>query len=30
LGFEPIGRRNDYYRLPDGSKLDAITFGVSI
>lgn len=26
LGFEPIGRRADYYRATDGAKLDAITF----
>jgi ribosomal-protein-alanine N-acetyltransferase len=26
-GFEPIGRRRDYYRLLDGSRIDAITFG---
>lgn len=26
FGFEPIGRRNDYYHARDGSKLDAITF----
>ena len=25
-GFEPIGRRRNYYRLPDGSRIDAITF----
>ncbi|GGD95199.1 ribosomal-protein-alanine acetyltransferase [Tsuneonella deserti] len=25
-GFEPIGRRKDYYRLPSGKRLDAITF----
>ena len=25
-GFEPIGRRKDYYRLPDGNRIDAITF----
>lgn len=25
-GFEPIGRRNAYYRTLDGSSLDAITF----
>lgn len=25
-GFTPIGRRKDYYRLPDGTKIDAITF----
>ena len=26
MGFEPIGRRKEYYRAPDGQKLDAITF----
>lgn len=26
LGFEPIGRRKAYYRLPSGQFLDAITF----
>lgn len=25
-GFQPIGRRRDYYRLIDGSRIDAITF----
>lgn len=25
-GFEPIGRRRDYYRTLDGTHLDAITF----
>lgn len=29
-GFEPIGRRKAYYRLADGSRLDAITFGRKI
>lgn len=29
-GFEPIGRRPNYYRLADGSRVDAITFGRSI
>ena len=29
-GFETIGKRKDYYRLSDGSRLDAITFGMSI
>jgi len=29
-GFEPIGRRKDYYRLADGNRLDAITFGMSL
>lgn len=26
-GFAPIGRRRDYYRGPDGHRIDAITFG---
>lgn len=26
-GFTPIGRRKSYYLLPDGSRLDAVTFG---
>lgn len=26
MGFEPIGRRKAYYRLPSGHFLDAITF----
>lgn len=26
LGFDPIGRRKDYYLLSDGSRMDAITF----
>lgn len=30
LGFEQIGHRPDYYRLSDGSRIDAITFGKSI
>ncbi|WP_120715924.1 GNAT family N-acetyltransferase [Tsuneonella amylolytica] len=29
-GFEPIGRRPAYYRKPDGSRIDAITFGYTI
>lgn len=29
-GFEPIGRRKGYYRLSDGSCLDAITMGKSL
>lgn len=29
-GFEPIGERPNYYRLADGSRVDAITFGCSI
>ena len=30
LGFEQIGLRPNYYRLSDGSRIDAITFGKSI
>ena len=30
FGFEPIGRRRDYYRLADGNRLDAITFGITV
>lgn len=30
LGFAPIGRRPQYYKLPDGQRIDAITFGLSI
>jgi len=30
LGFEPIGRRPNYYRFADGSRADAITFGRTI
>jgi ribosomal-protein-alanine N-acetyltransferase len=30
VGFEPIGRRKDYYRLADGTKLDAITFACPV
>ena len=29
-GFEPIGRRKDYYRTPDGGRIDAITFAKSL
>lgn len=29
-GFEPIGTRRDYYRLANGERVDAITFGRSI
>lgn len=27
VGFTPIGRRSNYYRLANGSRADAITFG---
>lgn len=30
LGFEQIGRRPDYYRLADGARIDAITFGKTV
>ena len=30
MGFVPIGRRKDYYRLPDGSRIDAITFACEL
>ncbi|WFL76572.1 GNAT family N-acetyltransferase [Altererythrobacter arenosus] len=30
FGFEPIGRRPNYYLLADGNRMDAITFGLSI
>ena len=30
IGFSPIGRRTDYYRLPTGARLDAITFACAI
>lgn len=29
-GFEPIGMRRDYYRLANGERVDAITFGRTI
>lgn len=29
MGFEPIGRRANYYRNENGEQLDAITFGLS-
>jgi len=30
VGFEPIGLRRGYYRLPDGRKIDAITFACAL
>lgn len=30
LGFEPIGERPNYYRMTNGERVDAITFGCSI
>jgi ribosomal-protein-alanine N-acetyltransferase len=29
-GFTPVGRRRDYYRLPDGRSIDAITFACTV
>lgn len=29
-GFGPIGRRKDYYRTTDGTKIDAVTFGKTL
>ena len=30
FGFQAIGRRKDYYRAADGTKLDAITFAYAL
>lgn len=30
LGFEPIGERPNYYRMANGERIDAITFGRSL
>lgn len=30
FGFEPIGERKNYYRMANGERIDAITFGRSI
>lgn len=30
FGFYPIGERKDYYRLPNGERIDAITFACDI
>ena len=30
LGFEPVGRRPNYYRLADGTRLDAVTFALQL
>lgn len=30
VGFAPIGERRNYYRLANGERVDAITFGVTI
>ncbi|GAA4643378.1 ribosomal protein S18-alanine N-acetyltransferase [Pontixanthobacter gangjinensis] len=30
FGFQPIGRRKDYYRASNGERIDAITYGKSL
>ena len=30
VGFKPIGRRREYYRLSDGSAIDAITYACAV
>lgn len=30
VGFEPIGKRTNYYKMADGTRIDAITFGRTI
>ncbi len=30
FGFDQIGERRDYYRVPDGSRIDALTFAVDL
>lgn len=30
VGFEPVGRRPNYYRLADGTRLDAVTFALPL
>lgn len=30
VGFEQIGRRPNYYRVANGSRLDALTFGLTV
>ena len=30
MGFEPIGERRNYYKLANGERIDAITFGRTI
>ena len=30
IGFQPIGKRPKYYRLSNGERMDAITFGLAI
>ena len=30
MGFEPVGRRPNYYRLADGTRLDAVTLALTL
>jgi ribosomal-protein-alanine N-acetyltransferase len=30
LGFAPVGKRPNYYRMLNGTRVDAITFAISI
>ena len=30
MGFEPVGRRPNYYRLADGTRLDAVTLALPV
>jgi [ribosomal protein S18]-alanine N-acetyltransferase len=30
FGFEPIGERRNYYRMANGERIDAITFGCTV
>ena len=30
FGFHPVGKRPDYYRMPHGERIDAITFALMI
>ncbi|OZA92079.1 GNAT family N-acetyltransferase [Altererythrobacter sp. H2] len=30
IGFEPVGRRPAYYKLADGTRLDAVTFALRL
>jgi ribosomal-protein-alanine N-acetyltransferase len=30
FGFVPIGERRNYYRTPDGTRIDAITFALRL
>jgi ribosomal-protein-alanine N-acetyltransferase len=30
FGFQPIGERSNYYRMMDGTRIDAVTFAIAI